>query len=131
MELKTYPKYMNHVDHDEPVRVDSKAEQVDMENKGWTTARIFKEYPKYVGDKIVHSKAEEDRLLASQTDPVIISTESIDVSTEIVPPLFEESPSVISEGQDPEVTKEIQVEGQDTARVVEKSKEGNGRRKKK
>ena len=136
MELKTYPKYMYHVDHNEPIRVDSKAEQVSMENKGWTTARLFKEYPKWVEGKLVQSQAEEERLFGSLAErksapdaigqgPISVEEfpPPIDMTPIIVPPLFEDS-------QDPEVTKETQVGGQDTAKVVEKPKKTSGRQKK-
>lgn len=105
MELKTYPKYMYHRDHNTPTRVDSKAEQTDLENQGWTTARLFKEYPKWVGDKIVQSRLEEDRLVGAGTIPEDI-------------PTFGNSPDAM---EDPVAVKETQVEGQDTA-VTEKPK---------
>lgn len=139
MELKTYPKYLYHRDHDEPVRVDSKAEQTDKENLGWTTMRLFKEYPKWIGDKLVQSKAEEERLLAESESLLDVTLDAIEQG----PANVEETPSPIdslfaeggvsatSQDFDPGVTKETQVEGQDTAKIVEKSKEGNGRRKKK
>lgn len=119
MELKTFPKYMYHRDHNEPIRVDSKAEQTDRENLGWTTARLFKEYPKWIGDKLVQSGVEEERLLAANKP------------AEDAPPpdvMFDEGFSVTSE--DPRAVKETQVDGQDTA-TIKKPKEGSGRRKKK
>ena len=111
MKLKTFPKYMYHKDHNEPIRVDSKAEQTDKENLGWTTARLFKEFPKWVGDKIVHSKAEEERLLAS-TNPQ---------PKEVVLPDF---------GEEMKVVKETQVDSQDTAVVEKPNKKSVGRPKK-
>lgn len=133
MELRTYPRYMYHHDHNEPVRVDSKAAQTDKENLGWTTRYLHKEYPKWVGDKIVQSKAEHDRLLAAAKPPeeVVVSSAgqgSADSEGEI--PLIDD----LFEEEDPEllaVTKEIQVDGQDTAKIVEKSgKKPPGRPKK-
>lgn len=112
MELKTYPRYMYHRDHNEPVRVDSKAEQTDKENLGWTTARLYKEYPKWVGGKIVQSEVEERRVLATlHPEPPV--PEEVDV-----PGIFET----------PVAVKETQVEGQDTA-VFEKPKPGRPKKK--
>lgn len=138
MKLKTFPKYMYHKDHNEPVRVDSKAEQTDKENLGWTTMRLFKEYPKWIGDKLVQSKAEEERLLAESESLLDVTLDAIEQG----PANVEETPSPIdslfaeggvsatSQDFDPGVVKEVQVEGQDTA-VIEKLKKNVGRPKKK
>ena len=129
MELKTYPKYMYHVDHSEPVRVDSKAEQTDMENKGWTAARLFKEYPKWVGGKLVQSRAEENRLRADERKPLIeVALDAIEQGPASKIEEFPEPPEF--PGIDPVAVKEIQVEGQDTAKVVEAPKKSSGRSKK-
>lgn len=124
-ELRPFPKYMNHVDHNEPVRVDSKAEQVDMQNKGWTTARIFKEYPKWVGDKLVRSKAEEARLFGSQSravDPADV-VNAVDPMPVDIPDLSEASTP-----KEFKTKKELQAGGQDTA-TVGKPKKSAGRPK--
>ena len=55
-----YPRYVYHADHNEPIRVDSKAEETNLLNQGWTTRYLHKEYPKWVNDKVVQSKEEEE-----------------------------------------------------------------------
>ena len=119
MELKTFPKYMYHRDHDEPVRVDSKAEQTDMTNKGWVISYLHKEYPKWIGDKLVRSRAEEDRLQG----PSKMSEENVSPSEDVL--LFKsEDPEL------PHVIKETQIGGVDLT-VTEKPEKPSGRSKKK
>lgn len=118
MELKTYPRYMYHRNHDKPVRVDSKAEQTDRKNVGWTTGYIHKEYPKWVNGELVRSRVAEDRLLAKAKPLAEVAPEA---SGEKMPPSIDE----LFDGEDldlPTATKEIQIEGQDTAKVVERPK---------
>ena len=55
-----YPRYVYHADHNEPIRVDSKAEETNLLNQGWTTRYLHKEYPKWVNGKVVQSKKEEE-----------------------------------------------------------------------
>ena len=131
-QTKPYPRTMYHLAHDEPKVVNSKAEEAEASTKGWIVSYIFKEYPKMVGDKIVRSRAEEKQLLASK-QPVEVIPSSIDMpdnrATEVES--TETDPWLDGiEKKIPSVTKEVQVDGQDTA-VIEKPKEGNGRRKKK
>lgn len=135
MKLKTFPRYMQHKDHSEPIRVDSKAEQTDKENQGWTTARLFKEFPKWVGDKIVHSKAEEERLLAKREPILDVALDAIEQGPahieEIPPPIdmmFNEGVSAVSGDLTMNVRKETQIEGQDTA-TIEKPKAGKPKKK--
>jgi len=119
-QTKPYPRYLYHRDYDEPKIVNSKAEEMELGTKGWVTSYIHKDYPKWVGDKIVQSKEEEEQLLASQQPKLA------DVSTEgkITSP-----PDDMFVGENPVVTKETRIDGVDPT-VVEKPKEGNGRRKK-
>jgi hypothetical protein len=133
-QTKPYPRTMYHLDHDKPKVVNSKAEEAEASTKGWIVSYIYKEYPKWVGDKIVRSRAEEEQLLASK-QPVEVISPPIDMS--MSGNLATEVDSVGAdpwldgiETEEPTVTKEVQVDGQDTA-VIEKPKEGNGRRKKK
>jgi hypothetical protein len=116
-QTKPYPRYLYHRDFNEPKIVNSKVEEVELGTKGWTTARLFKEYPKWVGDTIVRSEAEEKRLLAANA---LEEPPSPDV-------MFDEGLSVSA--RDPLAVKEIQVDGQDTA-TVEKLKKPVGRPKK-
>jgi len=101
-----YPKYVYHPDHNEPRRVDSKPEEQELGTKGWTASYIHKEYPKWIGDKLVQSKEEAERLNLIKAEVK---------EAEVV---FEAN-----------VVKETQVDGQDTA-VFEKPK-GPGRPPKK
>lgn len=114
-QTKPYPRTMYHLAHDKPKVVNSKAEEAEASTKGWIVSYIYKEYPKHVGDKIVHSMEEEERLLASQQKELVnISAEEVGSLEDVVGPgLFE----------NPKVVKETQVDMQDTA-VVEKPKRG-------
>ena len=60
---KRYPFYMYHKDEDEPRRVDDHEQEVALENKGWITRYIHKDYPKWVNGVIVKSKEEHDKLI--------------------------------------------------------------------
>ena len=131
-QTKPYPRTMYHVNHEKPKVVNSKAEEAEASTKGWIVSYIYKEYPKWVDGKIVQSQAEEEQLLASK-QPVEVTPPQIDMSGSLVTETesIGTDPWIDSiEAEIPTVTKETQVEGQDTA-VVEKPKEGNGRRKKK
>ena len=114
-QTKPYPRTMYHRDHDKPKVVNSKAEEAEASTKGWIVSYIYKEYPKYVGDKIVYSKEEEERLFVGQQKELVnISAEEVGSMEDVVgASLFE----------NPEVIKETQVDMQDTA-VVEKPKRG-------
>ena len=61
--MDKYPKYVYHKEYDEPRRVDNKAEEIDLLNKGWKKRYIKKEYPKWVNGVVVRSEAEEKLLL--------------------------------------------------------------------
>jgi hypothetical protein len=69
-----YPRYMYYRDSDAPVRVDSKDEENNLLTKGWTTRYIHKEYPKWVGGRIVNSPEEEVRILSKEQPKVINAT---------------------------------------------------------
>jgi hypothetical protein len=101
-----YPKYLYHPDFNEPRRVDSNAEEAEWGTKGWTSRYLHKEYPKWIGDKIVQSKAEEERLMPASEPEEKASSFVVDV------------------------VKELQVDGQDTT-IVEKPKSTGGRPSKK
>jgi len=81
-----YPIYMNHQEHPEPQRVDNKAEQTMWENRGWTTRRIWKEFPKMVNGIIIGSKEEETLLLdAEKSKPkVVADTNILDADGQII-----------------------------------------------
>ena len=121
-QTKPYPRYLYHRDFDEPKIVNSKAEEMELGTKGWIVSYIHKDYPKWVGDKIVRSKEEEERLLASQ------QSGSAEVS-----PLADEAFNMFGaenvKPEEPTVTKETRIDNVDPT-VVKKPKEGNGRRKK-
>ena len=119
-QVKPYPRYMYHKDHDEPKVVYSKVEEAELGTKGWITAYIHKEYPKWVSNKIVNSFEEEECLLASQADPIEVP--SFDASVETVFPV--PGPGVV-------VVKEAQIEGQDTVVIEKPEKKSVGRPKKK
>lgn len=93
-----YPIYMNHAEYPEPQRVDNRDEQVMWQNRGWTTARIWREYPKFVNGIIVGSKKEEDLLLsAAKNKPnVVIDKTVLDASGQVVTstakPIIEKPP---------------------------------------
>ena len=114
-QTKPYPRTMYHVNHEKPKVVNSKAEEAEASTKGWIVSYIYKEYPKWVGDKIVRSKEEEERLFVGQQKELVnISAEEVGSMEDVVgASLFE----------NPEVIKETQVDMQDTA-VVEKPKRG-------
>ena len=76
-----YPRYVYHADHNEPIRVDSKAEETNLLNQGWTTRYLHKEYPKLVNGKTVYSKEEEDAE-KDKGDPVDSSVEDQDQKAE-------------------------------------------------
>lgn len=118
-QIKPYPRYLYHRDHDEPKIAMSKAEESELSTKGWLTTYVHKEYPKYVGDKIVNSQEEEERLLAERNPLPEVALDAIEQG----PANIEEIPFMTSNGQDLEVVKEIQVDGVDTA-AVEKPKRG-------
>jgi len=115
-QTKPYPRYLYHRDYDEPKIVNSKAEEVELGTKGWVVSYIHKDYPKWVGDKIVRSKEEEGRLLASQ------QPESAEVS-----PLADEAFSMFgtenAKPEEPTVTKETRIDNVDPT-VVKKPKRG-------
>ena len=119
-QVKPYPRYMYHRDHDEPKVVYSKVEEAELGTKGWITAYIHKEYPKWVGDKIVNSFEEEERLLASQQPQMADASQIEEIQIEV--PSFDASADVFTEpGSDVTVVKETQVEGQDPT-MIEKPK---------
>ena len=76
-----YPRYVYHADHNEPIRVDNKAEETNLLNQGWTTRYLHKEYPKWINGKIVHSK-EEEAAEKDKGDPVDSSVEDQDQKAE-------------------------------------------------
>lgn len=55
-----YPLYMYHKKKAEPVRVDSRGEEVELANKGWSSSYIFKEYPKWVNGEIVNAPTKKE-----------------------------------------------------------------------
>lgn len=55
-----YPLYMYHKKEAEPVRVDSRGEEVELTNKGWSSSYIHKEYPKWINGELITS-AKEDK----------------------------------------------------------------------
>lgn len=116
-QTRPYPKYLYHPDFNEPKIVNSQVEEAELGTKGWVTTYLFKAYPKYVGDKIVKSKEEEEQLLAESNsgEEVASPDEMFDGGSGVVIP---ESFDVT-----PPVTKEIQVNGVDPT-VVEKPKRG-------
>lgn len=129
-QIRPYPRYMYHKDENEPKVVMSRAEETELSTKGWITTYIHKEYPKMVDGKIVNSQEEEKRLLASRQPKIPpIEVPSFDAAVDVNSPDNTSSEDFFTEGEEPAVMKEIQVDGQDTA-VVEKPKKGNGRRKK-
>ena len=115
-QTRPYPKYLYHPDFNEPKIVNSQVEETELSTKGWVSTYLFKAYPKWVGNKIVKSKEEEEQLLAE-----------CDHSDEVVP--FDEFLDGGSGVVIPPVTKETQVDGQDTV-MVEKPKKGSGKPKK-
>jgi len=94
MELKSntrrFPFYMYHKDENEPQRVDDNAQVVDLENKGWVSHYIHKEYPKWVDGKVVKSKKEHDELVKPLPEvKTVILTENPDGTGE---PIIGEKP---------------------------------------
>ena len=131
-QTRPYPKYLYHPDFNEPKIVNSQVEEAELGTKGWVTTYLFKAYPKWVGDKIVKSKEEEELLLAERKPLLEVALDAIEQG----PANIEEISSPIDEFLDggsgvvmPPVTKETQVDGVDPT-VVEKSKKGPGRPKK-
>lgn len=112
-QTKPYPRYLYHRDFNEPKIVNSKVEEVELGTKGWSTARLFKEYPKWVGDTIVQSEADERRLLSPNKKP----------EQEVPSPdvMFDEG---LSATEDPLAVKETQVDSQDTATIEKPKKPG-------
>lgn len=131
-QIRPYPRYMYHKDENEPKVVMSRAEETELSTKGWITTYIHKEYPKMVGDKIVKSPEEEEQLLASQVELIEEAPPRVppfDATVDINSPDNVPSEDLFTEGEEPPVVKETQVDGQDTA-VIKEPKKGNGRRKK-
>ena len=87
--VRRYPFYMYHTDHDEPRRVDEHDQEVALENKGWVTHYIHKDYPKMVNGVIVKNKVEHDKLLARELPKVTKVTleENPDGTGEPIPTL--------------------------------------------
>jgi hypothetical protein len=54
-----YPLYLYHRDHNEPVRVDTIAEETALKNQGWQRGYINKEYPKLCYGKRCMNKEDE------------------------------------------------------------------------
>lgn len=131
-QIRPYPRCMYHKDHNEPKTVTSKAEEIELSTKGWITTYIHKEYPKMVEGKIVKSPEEEEQLLASQVKPIEEAPPRVppfDAAVDVNSPDNTPSEDFFTEGEEPPVVKETQVDGQDTA-VIKEPKKGNGRRKK-
>lgn len=63
---------MYHRDYNEPVRADNNGEKIDFENKGWTSAYIHKEYPKWVNGVIVQTKRDQEILLGKQEKVTLV-----------------------------------------------------------
>jgi len=118
-QTRPYPRYLYHQDYSEPKIVNSKAEETELNTKGWIASYIHKDYPKWVGDKIVRSKEEEERLLASQAD--LVEGPPFDIPDDV---FTEPGPGVT-------VVKEIQVDGVDSTVVEKPKKKPIGRPKKK
>jgi len=102
-----YPVYLYYKDKTNPIRVDTKAKEVEMTNLGWTVRYQHKEYPKWIDGKIVKTEAEEKRL--SELNPT-------------KKPAFK-----IVDNEDVKVVKETRLDNVDTT-VVEKPR-GPGRPK--
>lgn len=115
-QTRPYPKYLYHPDENEPKIVNSQVEEIELSTKGWVSTYLFKAYPKWVGNKIVKSKEEEERLLAEcdHSDEAVSFDEFLDGGSGVVMP---------------SVTKETQIKGVDTT-VVEKPKKRPGKPKK-
>ena len=107
-QTKPYPRYLYHRDFNEPKIVNSKVEEIALGTKGWGVSYIHKDYPKWVGGKIVRSKEEEERLLV-ECKPASSVEEFPEPS---------EFPEI-----DPVAVKETRIDNQDTV-VVEKPKRG-------
>lgn len=129
-QTRPYPKYLYHPDFNDPKIVNSQVEEAELGTKGWVTTYLFKAYPKWVGDKIVKSKEEEERLLAERKPLIEVVLDAIEqgpANNEVTPldEMLDGGSGIVM----PPVTKETQVDGQDTA-VIEKPKKGPGRPKK-
>lgn len=68
MGTKIYPIYLYHKEYDEPRIANNKAQQTELENKGWTTRYIKKHYPKWVGNILCKSEKEHKLLLQNIKD---------------------------------------------------------------
>lgn len=64
MKVNKYPVYLYHKEYNDPRIANNKAQQTDLENKGWTTRYIYKEYPKMVNGVLCKTEEAEKFLLA-------------------------------------------------------------------
>lgn len=62
---RPYPVFLYHPDHEEPKRVDTAAELMELQTKGWVRRYLHKEYPKWVKGVLCKNKAERDRVLSA------------------------------------------------------------------
>lgn len=65
-QVKTYPRYLYHKEHNEPKMVENKAQETELRNLGWVARYLWREFPKMVNGIIVNSKGEEKLLLDAE-----------------------------------------------------------------
>ena len=120
-QTKPYPRYLYHRDFNEPKIVNSKVEEIALGTKGWGVNYIHKDYPKWVDNKIVRSKEEEERLLVECKPLIEVALDAIERGPASKIEEFPEPPEFPE--IDPVVVKETRIDNQDTV-VVEKPKKG-------
>ena len=84
--IKTFPAYMYHKNYNEPRRVDNQDQVSELENKGWVTRYLYKEYPKMVNGIICKDKATEELLLRNTPPkPKVVKDQIIKAPTGAMP----------------------------------------------